>query len=51
MAILDQDPELSGSHHFLTRERLVEIFTEAGYVLTRDDRFLERDLLLLFRPA
>ena len=51
VAILDQDPELSGSSHFLTRERLVELFTEAGYVLTRDERFLEQDLLLLFRPA
>ena len=51
VAILDQDPELSGSQHFLTRERLVELFAEAGYVLTRDERFLEKDLLLLFRPA
>jgi ubiquinone/menaquinone biosynthesis C-methylase UbiE len=51
VVILDQDPALSGSHHFLTRERLVELFTEAGYGLTRDERFLERDLLLVFRPS
>jgi ubiquinone/menaquinone biosynthesis C-methylase UbiE len=51
VVILDQDPALSGSHHFLTRERLVELFTEAGYTLARDERFLERDLLLVFRPS
>jgi ubiquinone/menaquinone biosynthesis C-methylase UbiE len=51
VVILDQDPDLSGSHHFLTRERLVELFTEAGYGLTRDERFLEKDLLLVFRPS
>jgi ubiquinone/menaquinone biosynthesis C-methylase UbiE len=51
VVILDQDPALSGSHHFLTRERLVELFTEAGYALSRDERFLERDLLLVFRPT
>jgi ubiquinone/menaquinone biosynthesis C-methylase UbiE len=51
VVILDQDPELSGSHHFLTRARLVELFAEAGYALASDERFLEKDLLLVFRPS
>jgi ubiquinone/menaquinone biosynthesis C-methylase UbiE len=51
VVILDQDPEASGNHHFLTRERLVEVFAESGYELARDERFLEKDLLLVFRPS
>lgn len=51
VVILDQDPEASGNHHFLTRERLVELFAESGYTLARDERFLEKDLLLVFRPS
>jgi ubiquinone/menaquinone biosynthesis C-methylase UbiE len=51
VVILYQDPEASGNHHFLTRERLVEVFAESGYELARDERFLEKDLLLVFRPA
>jgi len=51
VCIRDQDPEASGNHHFLTRERLVEVFAESGYELARDERFLEKDLLLVFRPA
>ena len=49
VVILDQDPDASGDRHFLTRDRLVELFTEGGYVLARDERFLEKDLLLVFR--
>ena len=51
VVILDQDPEASGDRHFLPRERLVELFAESGYELARDERFLEKDLLLVFRPA
>jgi ubiquinone/menaquinone biosynthesis C-methylase UbiE len=51
VVILDQDPGLAGDHHFLSRERLVELFAESGYVLARDERFLEKDLLLVFRPS
>ena len=51
VVILDQDPDATGDHHFLTRERLVELFTESGYELARDERFLEKDLLLVFRPS
>jgi hypothetical protein len=35
----------------MTRERYVELFAESGYELARDERFLEEDLLLVFRPA
>jgi len=51
VVILDQDPESSGDNHFLARQRLVELLTESGYELARDERFLEKDLLLVFRPA
>jgi hypothetical protein len=51
VVILDQDPEASGDHHFLTRERLVALFAESGYALARDERILEKGLLLFFRPS
>ena len=34
-----------------TRERLVAPFGENGYELARDERILEKDLLLVFRPS
>jgi ubiquinone/menaquinone biosynthesis C-methylase UbiE len=51
VVILDQDPDASGNHHFLGRERYVELFSENGYELARDERFLEEHLLLVFRPT
>jgi ubiquinone/menaquinone biosynthesis C-methylase UbiE len=51
VVVLDQDPDVTGDRHFLTRERLVALFGENGYKLARDERFLERDLLLVFRPS
>ena len=43
--------EDSRDRHFLTRERLVALFAESGYEVARDERFLEKDLLLVFRPS
>jgi ubiquinone/menaquinone biosynthesis C-methylase UbiE len=51
VAILDQDPGASGNSHFMSRERYLELFAESGYELARDERFLERDMLLVFRPS
>jgi ubiquinone/menaquinone biosynthesis C-methylase UbiE len=51
VAVLDQNPDATGDRHFLTRERLVALFGESGYELERDERFLEKDLLLVFRPS
>jgi ubiquinone/menaquinone biosynthesis C-methylase UbiE len=51
VVVLDQDPDRTGDRHFLDRERLVALFGESGYELARDERFLERDLLLVFRPS
>jgi ubiquinone/menaquinone biosynthesis C-methylase UbiE len=51
VVILDQDPDASGDRHFLTRERLLALFAESGYELARDEHFLEKDLLLVFRPS
>jgi len=51
VVILDQNPDVSGDRHFLTRERLVAQFAEGGYQLAADERFLEKDLLLVFRPS
>ena len=46
--VLDQDPEVTGDDHFLEAERVIEIFNEAGYRLSRRETFLERDLLMVF---
>jgi ubiquinone/menaquinone biosynthesis C-methylase UbiE len=51
VVVLDQDPGASGNHHFMSRERYVEVFAEGGYELARDERFLEQDLVLVFRPV
>jgi SAM-dependent methyltransferase len=51
VVILDQDPDATGDRHFLTREGLVTLFGESGYELVRDEHFLERDLVLVFRPS
>jgi ubiquinone/menaquinone biosynthesis C-methylase UbiE len=51
VVVLDQDPGATGSAHFLSRERLVSLFVESGYKLERDERFLEKDLLLVFTPV
>lgn len=48
VVILDQDPDVTGDGHFLTKERLREIFQESGYALSHDETFLEEDLLLVF---
>jgi ubiquinone/menaquinone biosynthesis C-methylase UbiE len=51
VVILDQNPEATGDRHFMARRRLVDLFGENGYTLAQDERFLERDLLLVFRPS
>jgi ubiquinone/menaquinone biosynthesis C-methylase UbiE len=50
VVVLDQDADVTGDRHFLTRERLVALFVESGYELAADKRILERDLVLVFRP-
>jgi ubiquinone/menaquinone biosynthesis C-methylase UbiE len=50
VVVLDQDPEVSGEDHFLPRDRVSELFTEAGYESVRVEDFLDRELLLVFRP-
>ena len=50
--VLDQDPEATGSNHFLPADRVREVFREAGYrEVEVDGSFLERDLLLGFVVA
>jgi hypothetical protein len=49
--VLDEDPEVSGQHHFLSGLRVLELFTEAGYEQIPLEDFLERDLLLVFRAT
>jgi len=51
VVVLDEDPEATGHHHFLVRERVLELFSEAGYEQVPLEDFLERDLLLAFRAA
>jgi ubiquinone/menaquinone biosynthesis C-methylase UbiE len=49
VVVLDQDPEVTGSDHFLPSSRIAELFAEAGYEPVAVHGFLERDLLLVFR--
>jgi hypothetical protein len=49
--ILDRDPDATGERHFLPRERLLALFTASGYVLSREERFVEKHLLLVFRAS
>lgn len=49
VVVLDEDPGVTGHHHFLSGPQVVELFTEAGYEQVPLDDFLERDLLLAFR--
>ncbi len=51
VVILDRDPEQTGERHFLPRERLLALFAASGYVLTREERFVENHVLLIFRVA
>ncbi len=51
VVILDRDPDVTREHHFLPRERLLSLFTASGYVLSREERFVEKHLLLVFRAA
>jgi SAM-dependent methyltransferase len=52
VVILDRDPEATGEHHFMPRERLLALFGASGYVLAREERFVDKHLLLVFRvPA
>jgi ubiquinone/menaquinone biosynthesis C-methylase UbiE len=51
VVVLDEDPEVTGQHHFLSGLRVLELFTEAGYEQIPLEDFLERDLLLVFRAT
>ena len=51
VVVLDEDPGVTGSHHFLPAARVLELFTEAGYEQVPLEDFLERDLLLAFRAV
>jgi ubiquinone/menaquinone biosynthesis C-methylase UbiE len=51
VVVLDEDPEVSGSGHFLSRQQVFDLFSEAGYERVPLEDFLERDLLLAFRAA
>lgn len=48
VVVLDQNPEVTGNHHFFTQEKACSLFTEAGYHLLRCEGFLERDLFCVF---
>jgi len=52
LAVLDRDPAKykADSGHFLAKKKMIERIQMAGYALIRDETFLPRDALLLFRP-
>ena len=49
VVVLDEDPEITGDHHFLASGVIVDLFREAGYERVPVDDFLERNVLLVFR--
>ena len=49
VVVLDEDPEVTGDHHFLATDTIVDRFHQAGYERVPVDDFLERDVLLVFR--
>jgi ubiquinone/menaquinone biosynthesis C-methylase UbiE len=49
VVVLDEDPEVTGDHHFLATDAVVSRFRQAGYARVPVDDFLERDVLLVFR--
>lgn len=52
VVVLDQDPDVTGEHdHFLTGERVRELFRQGGYELAGEETFLERDMVIVFRAA
>ncbi len=51
VVVLDEDPDVTGDDHFLPRQKVLELFTEAGYNQVPLDNFLDRDLLLAFRAG
>jgi ubiquinone/menaquinone biosynthesis C-methylase UbiE len=51
VVVLDEDPEATGSRHFLSRKEVRELFAEVGYEEVPLEEFHERDLLLAFRAV
>jgi len=51
VVVLDEDPEVTGDDHFLPTGTIVRLFGEAGYERVPVDDFLERNVLLVFRPG
>jgi ubiquinone/menaquinone biosynthesis C-methylase UbiE len=49
VVVLDQDPEVTGDHHFLDADSVIRDFLLAGFERIPAADFLERDVLLVFR--
>jgi len=49
VVVLDEDPEVTGDHHFLATDTIIGLFRQAGYERVPVDDFLERNVLLVFR--
>ena len=49
VVVLDEDPEVTGDHHFLDTDSIVLSFRRAGFERVPAEDFLERDVLLVFR--
>jgi ubiquinone/menaquinone biosynthesis C-methylase UbiE len=47
--VIEQDPEKTGSTHFLRKERTVELLEQAGYEFLRHETFLQQDYVSVFR--
>lgn len=51
VAIVDQDPATTGDRHYLSRERILQLFTEAGYRSVTNTVVDRNHLVMVFRPA
>lgn len=49
VVVIEQDPEKTGSSHFLRKERTVELLEQAGYEFLRHETFLKQDYVSVFR--
>jgi ubiquinone/menaquinone biosynthesis C-methylase UbiE len=51
VVVIEQDPAITGSSHFLRKERTVELMRQAGYELLRHETFLQQDYVSVFRVS
>lgn len=49
LVVMDQEPSKTGSSHFLTKDNLLKLVIEAGYIHIQTETFLSKDNIYIFR--